>query len=170
MPSNIEIKARVHDAAALRQRAERLSDTPAQLIPQHDTFFACPNGRLKLRQFSPDHGELIFYNRADVAGTKQSNYTIVPTPVPDALRDALAAAYGVRQTVVKARTLFMSGQTRIHLDAVEGLGDFMELEVVLTPGRSAAEGHATARDLMSRLGIRDEDLLEGAYADLLENA
>lgn len=87
-------------------------------------------GRLKLRQFSPESGELIAYSRADVAGTKQSDYLIVPTSTPAELR-ALAAALGVRQTVIKTRVLLRVGQTRIHLDAVQGLGSFVELEVVL---------------------------------------
>jgi adenylate cyclase class IV len=60
------------------------------------------------------------------------------------------------------------GQTRVHLDEVEGLGEFMELEVVLRQGQTDLEGQAIARDLMSRLGVHEEDLLEGAYMDLLE--
>jgi predicted adenylyl cyclase CyaB len=74
----------------------------------------------------------------------------------------------VRGVVRKRRYLYLVGQTRVHLDEVEGLGEFMELEVVLRPEQSDAEGQAIARDLMTRLGIREEDLLEGAYMDLLE--
>ena len=70
--------------------------------------------------------------------------------------------------VKKTRYLYLVGQTRVHLDDVEGLGQFMELEVVMGEGQSDAEGQAIAEDLMSRLGVERGDLLEGAYMDLLE--
>lgn len=167
MPSNIEIKARVSNPERLRMLAERLSDTPAETIEQHDTFFPCAHGRLKLRKFSAHAGELISYSRADVAGTKQSDYAIAPTTAPGELRAVLAAALGVQRTVIKTRVLLLTGQTRIHLDSVVGLGSFVELEVVLRAGQPPEDGHRMARELMSALEIDDRDLIEGAYADLL---
>ncbi|PZR73528.1 MAG: adenylate cyclase, partial [Chthoniobacterales bacterium] len=167
MPSNIEIKARVLDLPRITALAEKLSDAPAVIIQQHDTFFLSPNGRLKLRQFSPEAGELIFYSRADVAGTKQSDYLIARTTAPAELLAVLCAALGAQQTVIKTRRLFLVGQTRVHLDAVEGLGSFVELEVVLREGQPPEEGHRIARELMLALDIRESDLIEGAYADLL---
>ena len=79
-------------------------------------------------------------------------------------------ALGVRGVVRKKRYLYLAGQTRIHLDDVEGLGQFMELEVVLRDGQSDADGQSIAEDLMAKLGVRTEDLLEGAYMDLLEKS
>lgn len=78
-------------------------------------------------------------------------------------------ALGVRGVVRKTRYLYMVGQTRIHLDDVEGLGHFMELEVVMREGQSDAEGQAIAEDLMRRLGVRKDAWLEGAYMDLIEH-
>ena len=69
--------------------------------------------------------------------------------------------------VTKTRLLFMVGQTRVHLDEVEGLGDFLELEVVLADGQTPAEGHYIAREIMAALEVQDEDLLTGAYADMI---
>ncbi len=169
MPSNIEIKARVHDLAALNARAAALSDTPLQVIPQEDTFFNVPHGRLKLRQLAPDRGQLIYYERNDTAGPKRSNYYIAETADPAALKTALTAALGLRGVVRKRRSLYMVGQTRVHVDEVEGLGQFMELEVVLRPGQSEAEGQAIAAELMAKLGVSESDLLEGAYMDLVES-
>jgi predicted adenylyl cyclase CyaB len=168
MPANIEIKARARNFADLRQRAEALSDTPAQVIHQEDTFFQITRGRLKLRQLSPDHGQLVYYERTDASGPKRSDYIIAESSDPAALKAALTAALGVRGVVRKRRSLYMVGQTRIHLDEVEGLGEFMELEVVLRPEQSDVEGQAIAQDLMTRLDVQEEDLLEGAYMDLME--
>jgi predicted adenylyl cyclase CyaB len=168
MPANIEIKARARNFVDLRKRAEALSDTPAQVIPQEDTFFHIAKGRLKLRQLAPDHAQLVYYERTDDSGPKRSNYSIFETRDPDSLKSTLSLALGVRGVVRKTRTLYLVGQTRIHLDEVEGLGEFMELEVVLRPGQPDAEGQAIARDLMGRLGVVDNDLLDCAYMDLLE--
>ena len=170
MPTNIEIKARVHDMAGLRARAEAISDTPVQVIPQEDTFFHTPKGRLKLRQLQPDQAQLVYYDRPDQDGPKRSSYHIFETNDPQGLKTALRLALGIRGVVRKTRYLYLSGQTRIHLDDVEGLGQFMELEVVLGADQSDAEGQAIAEDLMARLGVRKEDLLEGAYMDLLEKS
>jgi predicted adenylyl cyclase CyaB len=168
MPANIEIKARASNFADLRQRAEALSDTPAEVIPQEDTFFHTPKGRLKLRQLAPDHAQLVYYERTNASGPKRSTYSIFETRDPDSLKNALSLALGVRGVVRKKRTLYLVGQTRVHLDEVEGLGEFMELEVVLRPGQQDSEGEAIARDLMTRLGVSEKDLLENAYMDLLE--
>ena len=168
MPANIEIKARVPDFEALRRRADQLRDTPVQVIPQEDTFFNCLNGRLKLRELGPQRGQIVYYHRADVAGPKLSEYQIFETGDPAGLKSILSAAYGVRGVVSKVRYLYMVGQTRIHLDEVSGLGKFMELEIVLRPGQTDAEGQSIAENLMSKLDIKPGDLIEGAYMDLLE--
>lgn len=167
MARNIEIKARVASLAAVESLAAALSGKEPVAIAQDDTFFACPDGRLKLRAFSDGTGELIFYRRADHTGPKESFYVISPTSSPDTLRDALGLAYGVIGRVRKQRLLFMAGRTRIHLDRVEGLGEFLELEVVLRDGESAEAGMAEARELLASLRITPEQLVSGAYLDLL---
>jgi predicted adenylyl cyclase CyaB len=167
MPVNIEIKARVTDFDSLCRIAEQLSDTPRQVIPQVDTFFNCPQGRLKLRELNPRRGQLVFYVRQDMPGPKHSDYQIFETSDPAGLKQILSQAFGVQGVISKVRYLFMIGQTRLHLDDVQGLGKFMELEVVLYPGQMDADGQAIATDLMQKLDIRDEDLIDGAYLDLI---
>ena len=170
MPTNIEIKARVRDFPELKRRAEAMSDSPLEVIPQEDTFFVTPKGRLKLRVLAPDCAQLVYYERPDQDGPKRSDYFIFNTNDPKNLKTALSLALGVRGVVKKTRYLYMIGQTRVHLDEVEGLGQFMELEVVLRDGQSNVEGQAIANDLMKRLGIESTDLIEGAYMDLIENS
>jgi adenylate cyclase class IV len=167
MPRNIEIKARIDSIEALLPRAAALADQGPTVILQDDTFFRCPSGRLKLRTFEDGHGELIFYRRADRQGPKESFYLCTPTPAPDTLRQSLELAYGPAGRVRKRRTLFLVGRTRVHLDQVEGLGHFLELEVVLAEDEPADAGVHEARQLMQRLGIGPQALVEGAYVDLL---
>jgi len=169
MPANIEIKARARNFNAIRSRAEELSDTPVEVIPQVDTFFPTDKGRLKLRELSPSQAQLIYYERPDQDGPKRSDYHLFETDDPVNLKATLSLALGERGVVRKTRYLYLVGQTRVHLDDVEGLGQFMELEVVLNPHQSDAEGQAIAEDLMYKLGIEKGDLLEGAYMDLMEN-
>ena len=168
MPSNIEIKARIASVEALLPLARALADDAhAQLIQQDDSFFAVPHGRLKLRVFGDGSGELIHYHRADASGPKRSDYVRVPVPDPESLREALDRACGLLGRVRKERILVLIGAIRVHLDRVAGLGDFLELEVVLREGQDEAEGHAEAQALMLRLGLLPEQLVQGAYLDLL---
>ena len=166
MSSNVEIKARVADPEPLAARTEALAGRPCEVIHQEDVFFGTKRGRLKLRILSPGRGELIYYEREDAAGPSRCDYRIVPTERPDAMREVLSAALEVRGVVRKERRLWLVGQTRIHLDRVEGLGDFVELEVVLREDQTVAEGESIARDLMAMLGVAEGDLVAGAYIDL----
>ena len=166
MPSNIEIKAKVRNLSRLKELVEGLSDVSGEWIRQEDTFFHTSRGRLKLRVFSPTRGELIYYERADSSGPKPSKYSISKTDHPDALKDILASALGIQGVIRKKRLLYMVGQTRIHLDEVEDLGHFVELEVVLRPGQTVDEGAKIAAELMKKLEIVDEDLIKGSYLDL----
>ena len=171
MARNVEIKARVHDRDALERAVAAIATHGPQPIAQDDTFFACAHGRLKLRDFGPGAGaELIAYERPDAGGPKTSDYTITPSTDADGLRAALGRALGVIGRVRKQRTLYLIGRTRVHLDRVEGLGDWLELEVVLAPGEASASGEAEARTLLARLGVADADLVAGAYVDLLRGA
>jgi predicted adenylyl cyclase CyaB len=170
MPSNIEIKTRARNFEEIKARAEKLSNRPVEVIPQEDIFFNTPRGRLKLRILPGEKGQLIYYTRPDQEGPKRSDYHIFHTSDPESLKRVLELTYGIRGIVRKTRYLYLVGQTRVHLDDVEGLGQFMELEVVMQVGQSDAEGQAIAEGLMERLGIVRSDLLEGAYMDLLESS
>lgn len=167
MAQNIEIKARISSVAAVLPKALSVATAAPVEIHQDDTFFQCEHGRLKLRSFDNGKGELIFYSRADQAGPKTSFYLISQTEQPQQLRDVLTAAHGAVGRVIKHRTLVMAGRTRIHLDRVQNLGEFLELEVVLEEGEDAALGVAEAHALMQQLGVEPEQLLETAYVDLL---
>jgi|SRR5579872_2256262 len=167
MPRNVEIKAVLKDTDAAHAIAIRICDRAPEIIHQDDIFFACPEARLKLRIVAPDRGELIRYERTDHAKIRSSRYSIARTTDPDALLEILTRTLGRTGTVKKTRTLYLVGQARIHIDEVEGLGSFLELEVVLDPNQSEADGERIAKSLLSDFGIDSSQFVAEAYVDLL---
>jgi predicted adenylyl cyclase CyaB len=169
MARNIEIKARLPEGLDdARKRAAVLATDPPSVLLQTDTFFNIPDGRLKLREFADGSAELIYYERPDNEGPKASSYVRSPCLSPSTMCEALNAALGVRGVVKKRRELFIVEQTRIHLDEVEALGSYLELEVVMRDEQSDAEGEAIAQRLLEGLGVQHEWLISGAYIDLIE--
>jgi len=168
MPTNVEIKAKVADPEALKHRIASLADGPAETLFQEDTFFRVTTGRLKLRLISCGRGELIYYERDDSLGPRPSRYELAKIDEPASLLRVLTLGLGVRAVVRKRRLLYRRGPTRIHLDEVEGLGSFLELEVEMRPGEEKEAGDAIARDLMASLGVEERDLVTVAYIDLIE--
>jgi predicted adenylyl cyclase CyaB len=167
MPSNVEIKARLRDRATIEAIVARLCDSGPELIRQRDVFFRSESARLKLRIFDSDSGELIRYERPNASNARLSHYLIARTSNPEALLEILTQTLGQGGVVEKARTLYLIGQTRIHLDQVAQLGHFLEIEVVLRPEQSEEEGRKIAEELLSLLQIDRTDLIAEAYIDLL---
>ncbi|HEY1273251.1 MAG TPA: class IV adenylate cyclase [Terriglobales bacterium] len=167
MPANIEVKARLESLERARSIALRLCQDAPEVIDQTDVFFPCRDGRLKLRIFETGVGELILYRRPDTPEARRSEYEIASTSDPQVLRQILERTVGSCGTVKKTRTLYLVGQTRIHLDQVENLGSFLELEVVLRPGQSDAEGQEIADRLLGEFGIQRDQIVSVAYIDLL---
>lgn len=175
MSRNIEIKARLSEAEYdfIFAKCEQIADSGPTCLHQHDTFFVSRDGRLKLREFSATQqgesrtAELIFYRRPNQTGPKLSDYSLIPCSTPDKLKSALAATNGIVGVVKKVRKLFLIGQTRVHLDEVESLGKFIELEVVLKDDQSLDDGATEAGRLMDELQVSKDSLLERAYIDLL---
>lgn len=170
MARNVEIKAHARAFARQSELAEGLATRPPELLEQVDTFYAVPRGRLKLRESAEGSAELIQYRRVDSREPSTSDYVRVPVPDAVSLKAALANALGIRAVITKTRRLLWVDRTRIHLDQVETLGEFIELEVVLAEDEKEADGVSIAQALMKALEIEADDLLARAYVDLLESA
>ena len=171
---NVELKARDHDPARTLERALALGADDRGEIRQRDTYFSRARGRLKLREQetggSPLWDELIEYSRANSVDARTSTYRRVPVADAAPLREALDAAYGTLGTVTKRRRLLLWEGVRIHLDDVEGLGSYLELEAVAEVGSDLSDEHDKVARLRAELGVEDEDLVATSYSDLLLGA
>jgi homotetrameric cytidine deaminase len=166
---NVELKARDHDPEATLAAALGHGAQDQGVLTQKDTYFATREGRLKLRE-EHDAATLIAYARADEATARTSAYHLVDVPDPAVLTAALDAALGTVVVVEKFRRLLLWDGVRIHLDAVEGLGTWVELEAVAPPDSDLTDEHRKVAELRSVLKISDDDVVARGYAALLLDA
>jgi adenylate cyclase class 2 len=165
---NLELKARDPDRQSSIGVCNDLGAEDRGTLLQQDTYFAVPRGRLKLRREKGAIAGLIAYDRPDVVGNRGSSYRIVAVPEPVELEAALAGTLGVVAVVNKARRLFLCGEVRIHLDSVEGLGDYIEFEAVAEPGEEDLQRfEGLLSDLRKSFEIEDADLIGESYCDLV---
>jgi homotetrameric cytidine deaminase len=165
---NVELKARDPDPDATIARCLALGAEDRGMLRQRDTYFAGRHGRLKLREM--EESELIAYRRADSEAPAQSAYIRVDAPDAQGLGQALGSALGATVVVSKRRRLFLWENVRIHVDDVEDLGTFLELEALVAPdGSDLAAAQEKVARLRSELAIADEALVAVGYSDLLMN-
>jgi len=165
--ANIELKARWADRERGIGICERLGARFVHSERQRDTYFSTGAYRMKLRESSLGRHCMIWYSRPNDVGSRKSTYRVLPVADPAEKRRIFAASMGVKAEVEKARHLYQLGPTRIHIDYVEGLGDFIEFEYVVGENASEEEGHEAIAELRERFGINDEDLIAGSYSDLV---
>ncbi|HLY35271.1 MAG TPA: cytidine deaminase [Candidatus Limnocylindria bacterium] len=167
MPVNIELKARDVDPEATLGRCQALGAEDRGSFKQRDTYFTARRGRLKLReQGEGEASELIAYRRPDDAAATESAYVRAPVSAAGELAQALDAALGAVDVVLKRRRLLIWEGVRIHLDEVVGLGSFIEFEAVLPDAGSPDQAQAKVERLRSELSITDEMLVPVGYVDL----
>ncbi|HWO74038.1 MAG TPA: class IV adenylate cyclase [Dehalococcoidia bacterium] len=161
---NLEFKARAPDPRSLETKARALGADLWGNLRQTDTYFRVRRGRLKLRETAGFQAELVYYERDEAGAPMASDYRLVRTQDGEALREALTAALGVLAVVRKRRTLLLLDSTRLHLDNVEGLGSFFEIEVPVRDGEQAAQ--AEIDRLLAAFGLDWNACLRASYLDL----
>lgn len=167
---NVEIKARCTDPEAVRARLLSLGADFTGEDRQLDTYFRAPNGRLKLREGKIENA-LIHYHRPDQAGPKLSEVTLYPVRPGSSLKTLLSDALGILAVVDKKRSIFFIGNVKFHVDQLHGLGDFVEIEAIDKEGDIGYDRlQEQCRHYLTALGIRQEDLLEESYSDMIIKA
>ncbi|HYB90005.1 MAG TPA: class IV adenylate cyclase [Candidatus Binataceae bacterium] len=165
---NLEAKFRLPDLSGARARAEALGYAVRGVLDQRDTFFRVARGKLKLRE-EASGAWLIHYRREGRHSLMLSNYEIVPAADGANTRAMLADALGVIAEVRKQRTLLTRSNVRLHLDRVEGLGSFGEIEAVIAGGGDPDASRIAVDELLAALGIGRADLIDVSYFELMQS-
>lgn len=161
------MKARLRDLDAARAVAQRLATSSLGTLRQTDTYFRCAEGRLKLREIDGSEAQLIWYRRYDSTAPRASDYLLLPVTDAAGLKQALSGALGVRVVVAKQREVYLHHNVRIHLDRVQSLGTFLELEAVVGGDVDDAAAHQQIGRLAADFLVSPSDWIGSSYSDLL---
>lgn len=162
---NVEYKAELRDIALARSICAALGARFVQTMEQTDTYFRTAAGRLKRRETVGEETEWIRYERPDVAAARVSAFTIYTHD--EALERFGAAELPVWVVVKKRRELWLWENVRIHLDEVDGLGRFIELEALVRPGITEEECGRRVAELRQKLGPAMGEGVAVGYSDLI---
>ncbi len=162
----VELKARYEDlgkARALLSGAEHVGT-----FRQVDTYFSLGEKRLKLRAVQGrNDGQLVYYERPDQGGVKESLVLLAELPDAAGVLDILRRTFPVQAEVRKTREVYRLEGVQVHLDAVEGLGRFIEFEKVVSGDAEAKAGRAQLESMSRYFQVTPEDLMASSYSDLL---
>ena len=164
---NVEIKARCSNPDAIRNILKEQEADFKGTDHQVDTYFNVPNGRLKLREGTIENN-LIYYRRNDSKEAKTSDISLVPMENPAATKELLTNALGVWVTVDKQREIYFIENVKFHIDEVQQLGSFVEIEAIDEDG---SIGEARLREqceyYQELFGISEDDLVAVSYSDMV---
>jgi adenylate cyclase, class 2 len=164
---NVEIKARCPNHQAIRDILQSRYADFRGTDHQIDTYFKVTHGRLKLREGNIENA-LIYYEREDQEGPKQSSVTLVPATPGSPLKALLTQALGILMVVEKRRDIYLIDNVKFHLDEVEGLGTFVEIEAIDYDGTIGSERLlAQCHTFLALFNIQPDQLVAVSYSDLL---
>lgn len=164
---NIEIKARCNNQDKIRHILKLQNADFKGIDHQIDTYFKVKNGRLKLREGNIENF-LIYYERGNTVAAKQSDVTLFKTEPGSTLKEILTKANGILAVVDKKREIYFVENIKFHLDTVQNLGTFVEIEAIDKSGSIGKEKLlAQCEKYMKLFQIPKSDLISNSYSDLL---
>ncbi|HMK26783.1 MAG TPA: class IV adenylate cyclase [Chitinophagaceae bacterium] len=164
---NVEIKARCSDASFIRNYLLSNHAEYKGVDEQTDTYFNVPNGRLKLREGNIENN-LIFYERTNQAGPKNSHFHLVKIEDAAGLKDVLTKSIGIKVIVKKSREIYYINNVKFHIDTVPGLGSFVEIEAGnILADLSQQQLQEQCDFYVDALDIQREDMIDVSYSDML---
>lgn len=168
MALNIEIKAKTNHPEFIRNYLRGTNADFNGIDLQTDTYFNVANGRLKLREGNIENN-LIYYERQNVPGAKESTFQLVRVPDAQTMKDVLTRSLGIKVVIKKKREIYFIGNVKFHIDEVEGLGSFAEIEASdLYADISKEELQKQCTFYVRELKIKEEDQVSISYSDMLQ--
>jgi predicted adenylyl cyclase CyaB len=164
---NVEIKAKCNDPSFVKDYLAGHGAIFKGADEQTDTYFNVDYGRLKLREGTIENN-LIYYNRVNQTGPKNSHFHLVKIDDARGLKEVLERSCGIKMIVKKRREIYYIDNVKFHIDDVPGLGSFIEIEAGnILANKTDAELLEQCNFYLKEFGIKEEDLVAESYSDML---
>ncbi len=164
---NIEIKAKTANQNQIREKLTSLGAKFKGIDFQTDTYFNVNYGRLKLREGNIEN-HLIYYERNDSLGLKQSDVILFKSEPNSSLKEILAKSLGIKVEVKKQREIYFIDNVKFHIDKVDSLGAFVEIEAIDMSGQISKEKlYEQCNYYLNLFGISEKDFISVSYSDLI---
>ncbi len=163
---NIEIKARCSNVDKIREILKHHNADFKGIDNQKDTYFKSNYGRLKLREGNIENS-LIFYDRENKSSSKESKVILYKSGDSNTLKDIFIRSIGIKVVVEKKREIYFIDNVKFHIDSVENLGKFVEIEVIGNEKSNKSELEAQCNYYVQLLDIQEQDLISNSYSDML---
>lgn len=164
---NLEYKVRADDPKQTEKLLRQVGARFVGTLHQRDQYFSVQRGRLKTRTINGKVHEVIFYDRANRAGSKISNYQVINLRAGTAkeIEKLFGLLFKKAKIVTKQRRLWLYRHTRIHVDKVRSLGSFVELETVMK-GISLSAARSEQKKVISLLHLGRSQKIARSYGEL----
>ncbi len=164
---SIEIKARSNKHEKIREFLKSHNADFRGTDHQVDTYFKVGHGRLKLREGNIEN-YLIYYDRKNGTGPKQSDSILFKSTPGSPLKSILTKANGILSVVDKIREIYFMGNVKFHIDTVQNLGEFIEIEAIGDgEGIEKSKLLEQCNHYLKEFEIEKADIISGSYSDLL---
>lgn len=165
---NLEIKIRILNSEEIKKKVLEIKAKPMGILHQFDTYFIVGNSRLKLRE-EKNKSYFVYYKRPDILDSKFSKYYILNIPIyfSRVAKKLFSFIFDVKVVIKKTRDLFLYKNTRIHLDKVDNLGEFIEIETVFIENDKEDDLKREHYFVIDFLGLKNLEKVKESYSDLM---
>jgi len=166
---NIELKARCVNISNVRNILISLNAFFKGEDHQTDTYFNIQNGRLKIREGTIENC-LVYYERPNYLKPMKCCYDIIKFEPNDktleSIKKILISSLGIKVIIEKKREIYFIGNVKFHLDSVNNLGNFLEIEAIGSEFDNEESLSGQCNEYILQLGIKEEDMIGLSYSDM----
>lgn len=168
----IEVKVRADHSKAF-PILKKIGAVKLGVEDQSDTYFAAPHRDFAktdeaLRIRSLDGQAVLTYKGPKLDGISKTREEF-ETPVDEVTTIQILHALGFSEAGVvrKKREVFRTGEITVCLDAVEGLGEFLEVEIVAENEKELDTSRAKLFELLKQFGAREMNSIRTSYLEMV---
>jgi adenylate cyclase, class 2 len=168
----VEVKVRA-DHEKARSVLKQIGSEKVGIEIQSDTYFAAPyrdfaktDEALRIRSLD---GQAVLTYKGPKLDKVSKTREEFETPVDEAIFTKILHALDFKEAgiVRKTREVFKAGEITVCLDAVEGLGEFLEVEIIAENEKELEASRLKLFEFLKQFGFEEKDSIRVSYLEMV---